>query len=108
MTQELHACIMARVLRSASWNISACILLTLLVRGFDGTTWISLNCVEYRQLLSRNFAKFIQIVKADHMYESLLEASPTWTAHCEGRHTSQSGIHPLEELGQAAARKRFV
>ena len=106
--KRASSCTVPELFQSSSSHICACILLCLLVRGFDGTIWMALHCIELRHLLATDLASFVRHVIRNHRKESLFHARHTWAAHIENRHTAQSGLHPILALLNAHNRRLFV
>jgi hypothetical protein len=87
---------------------SAAVLLTIAVRGFHGTLWVASFTSTHFQMLANEFPKFVKELNAAYDRECVFESQKTWACHIEGRHTSQSGHHPLQALNELPVQTAFL
>lgn len=99
---------MVRHNKSPAYVFSAAVLLAIAVRGFHGTIWVASFTSTHLQMLANDFPKFVKELNAAYDEECGFESRSTWACHIEGRHTSQSGHHPIQALKELSVQESFL
>ena len=87
--------------KSDPTTLARAFLLLQLIRGMHGVRWCGrelLNSEVLREHLCSDFLRCITILSFRYKIQCRTRKSKTWAAHAEGRHTGQSGGHPLLAL----------